>query len=146
MFNIKTLAYLIKCTVGDHKFQEATMIVVLMYQECARIGEDVYVSVFHRNIVDQSIQAGHRRDINLHSNSLPKNLIRKEYAVISSSLHGGTLVLGLGGRYKIVSRMNFGLSSLLLMGTKWDTEHRLQLEPLFRSKKKIWAIVRAYLK
>jgi hypothetical protein len=56
--------------------------------------------------------------------------------VISSSWHGGALVLVLGERCKIASRMNFGLRSLLLMGTTWSTEHRLPLDPLFRSKMK----------
>jgi hypothetical protein len=59
-------------------FKEATMSCILLCENCAQMGGYVCFSVFHRNIVDQSIESEHHPDITLHGNSPPNNLTRKE--------------------------------------------------------------------
>jgi hypothetical protein len=80
------------------------MSIALLCQDCAETGQDVCFSIFHRTLVEQSIEEGHRVAIILHGNSPPPPTISSGRS-IDVLLHirpGDALVLGLGGRLMIV--------------------------------------------
>jgi hypothetical protein len=75
------------------------MNIAFLCQDCAETGDDVCFSIFHRTLVEQSIEEGYGVAISLHGNSPPNNLIRNEcYRHFVHSTWGR---LGVGIRRKV---------------------------------------------
>jgi hypothetical protein len=79
--------------------QKSTMSGALLCQDFAETGENVCFSIFHRTLVEQSIEEGHRVAISLRGNSRSNNLIRKE--LCHHSVHLTLGCLGVGIRRKV---------------------------------------------